>query len=125
MAVNVRMHKKTWVILAAVLCVAVLGITIWCVRSGVQSALPKPPEVEEDVPVQVPEFQEEAIPSVDENGNLLSPEEIQVADENIVVNPWGDAPAEGSETSEIPSDSESISNDSDLAVSDEGWTGIY
>lgn len=119
-------QKKNWIILAAILCVVVLGVTVWCVWGGIQSVLPDAPEVqEESQPEEEPIMPEEMNPPIDENGNLLDMDGNPVVDDNLVVDPWSEAPIEETESSETPSDSESISNDPDLAVSDEGWTGIY
>lgn len=134
------MQKKTWWIIAAiVLCIAILGVTVWCVWSGVQSVLPEPmteePEQQEDVGSVPPDVTEDLVPEIDENGNLIEDnlvvdpwftnptDEGQTAEDNAVVDPWSEAPEQQEETSETPADEDESSED--LSVSDEGWTGIY
>ncbi len=120
------MQKKYWAILAVALCIVALGVTVWCVFGGIQTVLPDAPAVQEEQAEPVPELPEDINPPIDEYGNPLDMSGVPVGDDNVVVDPWFEAPIEKpEENSESPSDSESISNDPDLAVSDEGWTGIY
>lgn len=120
------MKKKTLVwILVAALCLAVLGVTLWTVLGGIGSVLPQPSEPpvqeppEERQELQNPQ-QEEHYPMVDESG-------IPIEGDNFLEDPWGDveddsaAPQE--EKVEIPQ--EVITSDSDLAVTDDGWSEIY
>jgi len=120
------MLKKYWLwVLVAVLCIAVLGVTLWAVLGGVSAQMPQapeaPPVVEEPKDVEV-QPDDENFPMVDESG-------VVIGGENYLEDPWADIPSESGaevpqdEVSEIPQDE--ILTDEDLAVTDEGWSGIY
>jgi len=135
------MKKKTWLIIAiAVVCLAVLGVTVWCVAGGVKSTMPQPeidpkPQLE-----QVPsEPQDEIVPLDPETGAPVEDEAVSFdpqpeasAEDNMVVDPWGDVESEdpvGSNPIEEElteeEEAEKAMTEEELATSDEGWTGIY
>lgn len=117
------MFQKNWKwILVAVICLLVLGVTLWAVLGGVSSQLPQdetPPVVEQEETPQEP--LDENYPMVDESG-------VVIGEDNLVDDPWADVAEEETEVpqgevSEIPQ--EEVVSDEDLAVTDEGWSGIY
>ena len=121
------MKKKYWLtIVIAAVCLLVLIGTLWAVLGGVNSQMPQgtdaPPVVEKQDDTVV--SSDENYPMVDESGVVIEGED------NALEDPWSDVVVEDSEeptkqdeVSEIPQDE--ILTDEELAVTDEGWSGIY
>ena len=122
------MKKKTWLIIAvAVLCLLVLGITIWCVAGGVKSTLPtQETDPQTEAVEQTPDVSQDEILTVD------PVTEDPIVDDNVVVYPWGDLeeeePVESvplEEEAEANSNEEQTPTEEELATSDDGWTALY
>ncbi len=123
------MFQKHWKwILVAGICLLVLGATLWAVLGGISSVVsPPPPAVPplaEDAQ-EPPALSDENYPMVDESGEVIG-------DDNFLDDPWAfnaederaeDAQTPQDEISETPQD-EGMT-DEELAVTDEGWSGIY
>ncbi len=123
--------KKYWVwIVIAAVCLLVLIGTIWAVLGGVSSVMPQTPGevIVEDIETPSDESvltDDENYPMVDGNGQVIG-------EDNLLDDPWAfkaedesaeEAPAPQDEISETPQDE--VMTDEELAVTDEGWSGIY
>jgi len=122
------MKKKLPLIIAiAVLCLAALGVTIWCVAGGVKSVMPTPETPLPELEVTPPDAQEDLVVPIDPATGAPAVED------NMVIDPWGDLetedPVGSTPIEEVPDEQgEETEEEIDMeewSTSDEGWTGIY
>ena len=127
------MNKKRWLIIAvAVLCLVVLGVTIWCVVDGVKGVLPQTEPAQTETEQQQPPVSQDEIVPIDPLTGA------PVVEDNTVIDPWGEIETEdpigSTPIEELPTEenvketAEETKEEIDMedwATSDEGWTGIY